>query len=862
MGEVYRARDTKLGRDVAIKILPDLFAQDPGRLARFDREARTLASLNHPNIAHIHAVIDAPPALVMELVDGEDLAQRLARGRIPMEDALPVARQIADALEAAHEHGVIHRDLKPANVRLRPDGTVKVLDFGLAKAMDRAQDPASDPAVLLNSPTFTSPVMTEMGVILGTAAYMAPEQARGRTVDRRADIWAFGCVLYEMLAGRRPFCGEDTSMMLAAVLRQDVDFTALPADTPPAVHRLLRRCLEKDPRRRLSAIADARLELDDAATEPLEARAITPAPPQWWRPLAWAAAGAVISALAIAGVLMVREPPRPPASLVRSQLSFPGTPLTLANDRAFALNPSGTELVLAGQIDGDRYGLFRRRLDEDVVTPIAGTEGAFGPFFSPDGQWLAFVQAGRLKKMPVDGGAVVDLAEGPDMQGGSFAPDGSIVFNASHGTGLNRIEGPGTARVLTSVDRSQGEAGHHWPQVLPGGTHVLFTAEVDGKPYSDARVMVVRIDGSDPRLLIDGGTDGRYLPTGHIIYWRDKTLWTVPFDLGALQTSGHARAVVEGVMISEANGHAHFTVADNGTLAYLSGRDTQEERGILLVDRAGTARPLTAERKAYGTPSLSHDGRRLAMTIQTANDSLWTMDLDRPVPTRITYEAENANPVWSPDRSRLVLNRLTGGDVRQMHIMPSDGSATPELLRPSDRAEVPESWTATGNILAFTRMEPTGSDIWVMDMEARTARPFMATRFDESRPRFSPDGRWLAYASNESGRSEIYVRPFPGPGQKRLISTEGGNDARWRGDGRELFYRWGDAILSADITLAPQLSSSTPRVLFRGPYAAELGWSLWDALPDGRAFVLIRELAEPRTAVTLVQNWFEQLRSK
>jgi eukaryotic-like serine/threonine-protein kinase len=856
MGEVYRARDTRLDRDVAIKILPDLFAQDPARLARFDREAKTLASLNHPNIAHIHGVIDHPAALVMELVEGEDLAERLLRGPVPLEDALPIARQIADALEAAHEQGIIHRDLKPANVKLRTDGTVKVLDFGLAKAMD-AVSAASAPAIM-NSPTFTSPAMTELGMILGTAAYMAPEQARGKTVDRRADIWAFGCVLYEMLTGARPFGGDDASMMLAAVLTRDVDFSALPTTTPRSVLRLLHRCLEKDPRKRLSAIGDARLELDDVFSEPPSASGHAYATPSW-HSVTWAAAGALVAGLGLIGVQAMRNDRRDAVPVIRSQIPLGGIALSLLNERAFALNAAGTEIVFSGQSPDKKFALYRRRLDSEEVVSIPGTDSATGPFFSPDGQWLAFNQNARLKKMPAAGGVAIDLADAGGMQGGGFLPDGSILFNPSHGEGLARVNAPGDAQPVTTIDRGKGESGHHWPHVLPGGTHALVTVEVDGKPYSDARIMLLTLEGRTLRPLFEGGTDARYLPSGHIIYWHDFSLWIVPFDLPRLQTTGPAKPVGPDVMISEANGQAHFSIADNGTLIYIAGRDTQQEMGLMLVDRSGNARPALAEQRSFATPALSPDGRQLAVTIAASNDSLWTMALNRTTLTRITYEAENANPVWSPDGGRLVLTRHTGGLSRQMHVMPADGSTTPELLRETSRPEIPQSWTRHGNILAFSRMEIASRDVWVMNMDGDPKpRPFLATRFSERSPRFSPDGRWMTYTSDESGRDEVYVRPFPGPGQKLLVSTGGGVDPRWRGDGRELFYRHDDAVLAVDITFAPSLSSATPHVLFKAPYMNNSDWAgAWEVMPDGKTFLLVRDFSQPRTAVTMVQGWLQ-----
>ena len=865
MGEVYRARDTALDRDVAIKVLPDVFAADPDRLARFEREAKTLAALNHPNIAHIHGLETGPagagryaPALVMELVEGEDLSQRLARGPVPLDEAIPIARQIADALEAAHEQGVIHRDLKPANVKVRADGMVKVLDFGLAKALaSSTSDPNVGRTAVMNSPTFASPAMTQMGMIIGTAAYMSPEQARGKPADRRADIWAFGCVLFEMLSGRRPFEGDDVSLILAAVLKQNVDFTALPADTPTSIRRLLRRCLEKDPRKRLSAIGDARLELDD---EPPGEPVLPAIASRWHVRVIWGAAGALVAAAAVIAGLPSRSQSVGAPRVVRSQITFPDTPLLLLTERALALAPDASELIFSSARLNEPSHLYRRSLADETVTLIPGTEGATSPFFSPDGQWLAFNQDRRLKKIPAGGGAPNDY--GSSHQGGSFGPDGTLIFNTGHGAGLVRVRGNGTTpEVLTTVNRAAGEAGHHWPHVLPDGRYALYTAELDGEPYSEARIMLLSLETGQSQLLIDGGSDARYIPTGHIVYWHSGAIWSVPFDLSSRRLGGAAVVVLPDVMLAEANGHAHFAVAADGTVAYLSGADPNGERGVMLVDRTGTARPVTTERKAYRDVRVSPEGTRLGMNVIAANDSLWTLDLDRGAPTRITFEAENSGPVWSPDGTGFAFTRNFGGEPAQLHLVPSDGSGTPRLIRPSDRPEFADSWSRTGNLLAFTREESaTGSDIWVMPMEANAkALPWLATRFDESAAHFSPDGRWIAYVSNQSGRFEVYVRSYPGGAHNRQVSFEGGTDPRWRGDGRELFYRHQDWVLVSDVTTAGGVLRFSPaRVLFKGQYLIES----WDVLPNGQGFVFVKDFARPRTAVTLVQHWFEEMKRR
>ena len=868
MGEVYRARDTKLDRSVAIKVLPDLFATDPDRLVRFEREAKTLASLNHPNIAHIHG-LEEGRALVLELVEGEDLAERLQRGPIPLDEAVPIARQIADALESAHELGIVHRDLKPANIKVRPDGMVKVLDFGLAKAMDPVDAGFSRPLDQLNSPTFTSPAMTQMGVIIGTAAYMSPEQARGKPADRRSDIWAFGCVFYEMLTGNRPFGGDDISMMLAAVLKETVDFASLPLDTPASVRRLLRRCLEKDPRKRISSIADARLELDEAEGSGLAFTGTSGGPTAaaiWRTRLIWAAAGALVAAIAVAAILTSSSRSAMPGAVVRSQIAFPETSLVLSGYRTFALSSDGSALVFAASRGKEGPRLYRRTLADDTVTPIPGTDLANSPFFSPDDQWLAFEQNGRLKKMPSGGGPAIDYGDAIGHQGGAFAADGTLIFNRQHGSGLVRVRpGSTTPEVLTTVDRAAGESGHHWPTILPDGRNALYTLELDGKPYSEARIMLLSLETGKSRLLIDGGSDARYLPTGQIVYWRLGDLWAVPFDLPSLQAGGPALVVLKNLMLAEANGNAQLSIASNGTMAYLTGPDVEGERAVMLVDRSGVARQLTTERKAYENASVSPDGARLALTVVAANDSLYTLEIDRGALSRVTFEAENSRPVWSPDGGRLAFTRHSGGELRQLYVVPADGAGPPSMLRKSDRTEFADDWSRVGNVLAFTQMEQgTGADIWTMPMNgAGKASPWLATRFDDLQPHFSPDGRWIAYMSTESGRTEVYVRSYPEAGQKRQVSFDGGVEPRWRADGRELFYRRDNEVLAADVDATGSvLRFSVPRVLFKGEYLianTARAWGTWNVLPDGKHFVLIQDFARPRTSVTLVQNWFQEL---
>jgi len=862
MGEVYRAQDKNLGRDVAIKVLPDALAQDPERVARFEREAKTLASLNHPNIAIIHGLekADGVLALVMELVQGPTLADRVAQGPIAVDEALPIARQIAEAVETAHEQGVIHRDLKPANVKVRVDGTVKVLDFGLAKILE----PVGATPSLSRSPTITTPVMTQAGVILGTAAYMSPEQAKGKPADERSDVWAFGCLLFEMLTGRRAFEGENLTDTIAATLRGEPDWSALPPDTPPLMKRLLHDCLIKERPRRIADLSTALFALRaaaDAAPEPLRAAR------RWPAGIVWAAVAAVVVAAALAGVRLSRSNDAHTRQVVRSQILIPDTPLTPSGAYLLALDPAGTTLVFVGRRHGEPPRLYRRALDDDAVLPIDGTDGASGPLFSPDGQSLLFVQNGMLKRMPARGGASSDMAQALNFQGATFIPDGSVVFNAQHGEGLLRLRPESTvAEGLTTVDRNAGEAGHHWPHVLPDGRHVLITVEMDGKSYSEARIELLSLESGERQLLINNGTDARYVVTGHIVYWRAGDLWAVPFDLARLKVVGVPVPVVRNVMAGEAWGQARYSISSEGTLVYAPGPDPFGERALMLVDRSGAARPLSAERKAFVDVVVSPDGARLATQITAANDSLWVFEFDHGTLTPLTLEAENGTATWSPDGSRLAFSRYRGGEGPHIYVMPANGSGMPELQHESTAPEVPQSWSRNGDMLAFVRLEGTHSDIWVMPMTGeRKPHPITQTRFDEQQARVSPNGHWIAYASNESGRFEVYVQPFPGIGTKRPVSVDGGHFPRWRGDGREIFYRHVTpgaeatdeaALMVAEVKAAAEFSLSRPRVLFKGRIAA----GEWDVLPDGQHFVFIEEFAKPRTAITIVQNWFEDLK--
>ena len=874
MGEVYRATDTRLGREVAIKVLPRELAQDPERLARFEREAKLLASLNHPNIAQVYGFESATqsdgPAvhfLAMELVEGEDLAERLKRGAIPVEEALPLAEQIAEALEEAHEKGIVHRDLKPANVKVRPDGKLKVLDFGLAKAWRGDGPGVASSADLSQSPTLAH-TGTAAGLILGTAAYMSPEQARGKAVDKRSDVWAFGVVLYEMLAGRRLFEGETVSDVLASVLKSEPEWAALPAATPYRLRQLLARCLERDPKRRLRDIGEARLALEPGATveppvaAPVGARGIAP----------WLAVAAAILAVALTALAFVhfRETKasvtRPPVARVTIALP-PGDLVDQKTTPAVALSPDGTKLAYVGTHENATRQLFLRFMDGAEAKPIAGTQGAYVPFFSPDGQWIGFFSQGKLKKVPADGGAAQVLCDAPSGLGADWAADDTIYFMPFNTSGVWKVAASGgTPREVTQLDRSKGEVSHRWPQLLPGGAAVLFTVWT-GPGWDEKSLQMQLVKTGERRVLAQGASTGRYVTSGHLVYNRDgvQTLMALPFDAERLQVmGGPAVALAEQVWEGGAEG-AQYAVSSAGTMAYVASHPARYERRMVWVDRTGKVEPLPAMPRPYYDPRISPDGRRFAVSSEEAAERVWTFDFARPILTALTGPGSSQAPLWTPDGKRVVY-RATRMGSRNIAWKAADGSGDEQRLTTNDNMQTPVSVSPDGKLLAYTELDPTrGNDIWLVALDGGKPVPFLRTPASEENPHFSPDGRWLAYTSDESGRSELYVQPFPGPGGKWMISTGGGTEPVWARDGRELFYRSGDKLMAVTIASEPAFVARLPRVLFEGAFEPTgTGTSGFDVSPDGRRFLMIQPTApeRPVTQINVVINWFEELRQR
>jgi Tol biopolymer transport system component len=786
MGVVYRATDTNLKREVAIKVLPEAVAHDGDRLARFEREARTLAALNHPNIAIVHGLekADVIRALVMELVEGPTLADRIAAGPIPIDDSLLIARQIVDALEAAHDQGIIHRDLKPSNIKVKPDGMVKVLDFGLAKAMDTPGTSSS----LVSSPTITTPAMTQMGVILGTAAYMSPEQARGKPADRRSDIWAFGCVLYEMLTSRRAFNGEEVSDTLAAVLRADVEWTRLPAATSTAVRRLLERCLAKDPKRRLQHIGDARLELDEHDSKPPQVPGgSTRRPARVWQLVVAGLAGA-----AIIGVTdRMLTPDLAPAPVRRFTIPIASqAALSTTQNSEIVLSPDGRTLVLSS----GPTGLVKRRLDGLSFEPIRGAEGGTSPFFSPDGAWIGFQSDLKLKKVPAEGGLATTICDLPKNPGpllrAAWSDGGTIVVSS----GGDLFEVSAAGGTLTSFLESDGEPFTQ-PAFVPR-LNVLLVGR--GRPGGTQRIEAIDMKTRTAHPLL-GGAAPQIAATGDLVFEQGGGIWAVGFDVEQLAIVGAPVPVVESVGSSFVN-LPLFSTSRDGSLAYVSG-DVARNRSVVWLDRTGNASPALAEPGAFQSPRLSPDGKRLAVSVGDASNlDVWNYDLERGTGLRLTTSDRNRRSVWSSDGAQIAFYSTPsqGGD-QELYVVPSTGGEPKRLLtRPG--LQYPDAWSPDGRTMIFEEetVGTSGRDLWVLPI-GESPKPLLVTRFNERGAVLSRDGRWLAYVSNESGRAEIYVQPFPGPGGKVPISTNGGLQPMWSRDGRELFYRAGDSLMAVPI---------------------------------------------------------------
>ena len=865
MGEVYLAHDPNLRRDVAIKVLPDGFARDADRLARFQREARLLASLHHPHIAGIHGLEESSDIqfLVLELIVGETLADRIARGPIPVDEALQLASQITEAVETAHEKGIIHRDLKPANIKITEDDQVKVLDFGLAKALlieTTGDDISQSPTIPLTG--------TKGGVILGTAAYMSPEQAKGKRVDKRSDIWAFGCVLFEMLTGKRPFTGETATDLLASVLRSDPDWSLLPSDTPGQIRHLLKQCLQKDLRNRLRDIGDAQIDIVDALNNKESSRAASAGKPplNWQRALLFGLAGLLVGVLATAMALRGtrRSDKSSPQLVNRFAITLPDTePLALTKfvplaigRIAVAISPDGSHLVYVANRSG-KSQLVLRQLDQFETKPLPGTDGAYNPFFSPDGKWVAFFAENRLKKVAIAGGEPTILCEARNPVGAVWGDTDQIFFGDQEGGALTQVTASGGARQKIPLNGKQVID----VDVLPGNKWLLFSTFRSSNPdYAEIRLLSLETGKMGDAL--EAGGCARYF-NGHLLFTRGGTLIAAPFDVDQRRITGPGVTVVQGIR-SETYGNAQFGISDNGTLVYIPGTPGWIGKPV-WVDREGKTTPIGLPAQCYGTFKLSSDGKRLAIGIAAAKDDIWIYEFERGTLQRLTVEGNAINPVWSPDGKRVAYS-LIGEGPTGVYVKSADGSGVEQKLTspPSDTGHIPESWSPDGKALIFGQFNTTDpADIWILPLEnPQQPQPFLRTEFSEFFSTFSPDGHFIAYTSDESGRYEIYVRPYPGPGTKWQISTEGGEEPVWSADGSELFYRNGEKSMVASVKLKPEFRAETPRLLFEKYFINVPGLSHYVS-PDGQRQVMIEPLSqESPKQINVVLNWSGELAAR
>ncbi len=863
MGEVYRARDTRLERTVAIKVLPQHLSASEDVRQRFEREAKTISQLSHPHICALYDVgnQDGTEYLVMEFLEGETLADRLARGPLATEQVLRYGIEMADALDKAHRQGIVHRDLKPGNVMLTKSG-VKLLDFGLAKAAQ----PLSQPSVMTALPTVASSPLTQEGTILGTFQYMAPEQLEGREADTRTDIFAFGAVLYEMAAGKKAFSGASQASLISAIMSSEpAPIATLQPMTPPALDRVVKTCLAKDPEERWQSAHDIKSELAWIAQSGSQAGVAAPAVtlPRRSGRLSWAVfgalAGAVLAAVATWALSRGRSSAAGPITRVAIPFSAAES-FVVDNYLSVAIAPDGRRLVYIAR-KGDARRLVVRSFDAAEGIAIPGTEGAYSPFFSPDGQWVGFWADNKIKKVSLAGGAPVTICDcgvSDRLLGASWGPDDTLVFPQRWARELVRVPAAGgTPQPVTKLASGENDRGHIWPEFLPGGKAVLFTVFTGGS-LDDYAIDVVSLDSGSRKTLIKGGTFARYAATGHIVYARGGTLFAVAFDPDRLEIKGVPFPVAQGVL-ENTNGGAEFAVSRNGTFVSAAGGMLLPERSAVWIDRTGKSTPASQIKRPYSRPRISPDGRRLAVVVEAETYDVWILDFSRDSLTRLSFGKDDGDPVWSPDGKRVAFSSSQAGSYN-LYVRASDGSGSEERLTTGgDHASAPSSWSPDGKFLSLNRTRAGVREVWLYSFEKGVAaRPFLQGPFRHEAGAFSPDGRWMAYLSNESGKSEVYVTAFPGPGGKWQISNEGAIGFVWAPDGRAIFYRKDNKFWRVAITTSPSFSAARPELLFEGDYGD------WAIAPDGKRFLMIKDEATESAPkhLNLVLNWFEDLRRR
>jgi serine/threonine-protein kinase len=872
MGEVYCARDTRLGRDVAIKVLPCSFSADPDRLHRFEREARAAAALNHPNILSVFQMgtYEGAPYLVSELLEGQTLREHIRRGPLTVRTAINYAVQIANGLAAAHDKGIVHRDLKPENLFVAKDGRVKILDFGLAKLTQPKPDTTATTRPLAEE--------TKPGLLIGTVGYMSPEQIRGGTADSRSDIFAFGAILYEMLSGKRAFQGQTPADVIGAILKDELPSLSdiVPA-IPLALRSVIHRCVEKNPEQRFHSVWDLALALEALSAASDSATALPHAsgekvktPPSWL----WIAAAIAIGVIAV-GILVPVWTPRPsqttsvPATTKRFVIHLPPSDqIAFAHSVPYgigrpsiALSPEGRHLAYVVEHENQRQ-LYLRNMDQFEGSPLPQTEGAFLPFFSPDGQWIGFFTDTQLKKIFVGGGGPVVLCDARNVFGACWTSDNVIYFSQDDGHSLFQVSGDGgTPKGVADGPFTIYTDNHFFfPHVLPGTDSLLVNRIVF---FHGGTISLYSLKTGKQRVLIQGGTDAQYVPTGHLLYARQGELVATEFDLNRQEVSGAPVPVLEGVR-TEAYGSGQYSFSHDGTLAYVPG-GTGLDGKLAWVDRSGKIEPLPTQARTYGDFRLSPDAQHLAATIYGTTVDIWVYDFNRNAWTRLTSDGINTNPMWTPDGKHIVYAASVNGSSSNLFWQPSDASTRPQRLTSSEYIQTPSSWSPDGKTLLFRETNPkTGGDIWALQLDGEKSEvvPYLQTSVNESFPTFSRDGRWVAYASTESGRFEVYLSPYPAATSRLQISTEGGEEPIWSPQGNELFYRNGQKWMKVAIKLGSKVVVGKPEALFEGPFVNVPGYS-YDVGPGARKFLVLLEAgAGSASEIRIVLNWFDELKSR